>query len=79
MALSGKSVIGVLQQDDALVSDVLGVVAAAEGIGNLGDGRIVDDAVGEHAAQDAMDRVVEAGHGDLAALDGGFERIAEVL
>ena len=24
-----------------------------------------------------MDRVVEAGHGDLVALDGGFERIAE--
>ena len=79
VALSGRSVIGVFQQDDALVSDVFGVVAAAEGIGNLGDGRIVDDAVGEHAAQDAMDCIVEAGHGHLVDFDRGLERIAKIL
>ena len=58
---------------------MLGVVAAAEGIDHLGYGRCVDDPIGEHAAQDAMDSVIKAGHGDLVALDGGFERVAEIL
>ena len=59
--LERQNVAGVLEQHDALFFDVLGVVAAAEGIDHAADRRIVDDARGEHAAQDAMHHVVEAG------------------
>ena len=73
-----QDVAGVLQQNDAFVGDVLGIVASAEGIDDLGDGRVVDDAVREHAAQDAMNHVIEARHRDLIALDSLLQRIAEV-
>jgi len=58
-----KDVAGVLEQDDALFGDVLGVVASAEGIDDRADRGIVDDAGGEHAAQDAVDHVIEPGGG----------------
>ena len=58
--------------------DLLGVVAAAEGIDDAArHGRLVDDAVGEHAAHDAVDHVVEAGLRNLAAEDGLLERLGE--
>ena len=57
----------------------LGVVASAEGIDYGADGRLVDDACGEHAAQDAVHHVVEAGLRDLAVLHGFFQRGVEVV
>ena len=70
---------GVLQEHDALFGDVLGVVASAEGIDYGADGGFVDDACGEHAAQDAVDHVIEACLGDLAVFDGFLQRGAEVV
>ncbi len=71
---------GVLEQDDAFFFDLLGVVAAAEGIDDLfAMRRVVDDAVGEHAADDAVDHVVEAGLRDFAVEDGLLERVGEVV
>ena len=60
-----KNGAGVFEQNDALFGDVLGVVASAKRIDYGADGRIVDDAGGEHAAQNAMDHVVQASLGDL--------------
>ena len=73
-----KDVASVLQQDGGFFFDLLGVVAAAEGIDNAAwQGRVVDDSVGEHAADDAMDHVVEAGLRDLASENSLLERFGE--
>jgi len=71
-------VVLVSQQHEALVRNVLRVAAAEERIDLLGLRRIVDGAVGEHAAQDAMNGVIEARYGNLAILDSFFERLAEI-
>ncbi len=70
----------VAEQDDGLFGDVLRVVAALEGIDDgARRGRVIDDAGGEHGAEEAVDHVVEAGLGDLSRLDGLLEGLAEVL
>ena len=58
---------------------MLCVVASAEGIDYGADGRIVDNAGGEHAAHDATDHVVQAGLRNLAVLYGFLEGLAEVV
>src|SRR5436305_96826 len=55
------------------------VFACAEGIDYGADGRIVDNAGGEHAAHDATDHVVQAGLRNLAVLYGFLEGLAEVV
>ena len=81
VGLSGgerKDAAGVLEQDGALLFDLLGVVATAEGVDDAArSGRLVDYAGGEHAADDAVDHVVEAALRDLAAEDGLLERLRE--
>ena len=58
---------------------MLRVVASAEGIDHGADGRIIDDTGGEHAAQDAVNHVIESRHGDLAVFDGFLQRRVEVV
>ena len=79
-AVQREGVVGVLEQDDGFFSDVLCVVAAAEGIDDgAGHGGVVDDAGGEHAAEEAVDHVVEARLGDVAFLYGGLQVFGKVV
>ncbi len=58
---------------------MLGVVASAEGIDDGADWGRIDNACGEHAAQDAVDHVIEACLGNLAALHGFLQRGVEIV
>ena len=74
----GEEGVAVLQQNDGFFGDVARVIAASERVDDLADGRHVDDAGGEHAADDAVHHVVQTGLGDSAGEDGLLELVAEV-
>lgn len=72
--LEWKLIPGVLQQHNALFRDVPGVVPASERIDNTTHGRIVDDARGKHAAQNAAIHVVETVYRDLSIGNSSLQR-----
>ena len=68
------------QQHDAFFGEALRVVAAPEGIDHVArHNRIVNDSDSEHAAQDAVIHVVEAGQRNCAVLHGLFQTRTEIL
>ncbi len=69
----------ILQEHDALLGDVLGIFEAAERIDNGADRRIVDDACGEHAAQNAVHHIIETRLGHLSVFDRLLQGSAEMV
>ena len=67
----------VLEQDDGAFFDMARDLEAHEGIDDHTLAGIVDDAGGEHGAQNAVDVLIKLGNGDGACVDGRFVFIAE--
>ena len=74
---SGRTLLLVLEQDDALLCDALRELVAAFDVGDLLDDRMVEEAGSEDGAQNAVHVIVELVLGDFAASTAFLSVVAE--